>query len=147
MTRIESETISCPACNKEQETTVYETINAMEDPELVQKLLNREINLFRCAGCGHEALIQLPLLFNDHRIDLKIQYFPEHWLEDNPEGVCNDYLGMLKQMEHFRQDFGPFMPGSDKQGDLLVIFSMDEMVNQIKFKTKLFEVENDTVVR
>jgi hypothetical protein len=36
---IETETISCPACQVEQETSVYQTINAMEDAELVQKLM------------------------------------------------------------------------------------------------------------
>ena len=118
----------------------------MENPELVKKLMKGEINLFRCAKCGHEALIQLPLLFNDHRIDLKIQYYPEHWLEDNLEGVCSDYLSMLKQLEHFRQDFSPLMPNSNKPGSLMVVFSMDEMRNQIRFRTKLFEVEGDVAV-
>jgi len=36
MTMIETETIICPACNTQQETTVYQTINAMENPELMK---------------------------------------------------------------------------------------------------------------
>ena len=105
MTMIETETIECPACNTVQDVNVSRTINAMESPKLVSKLMKREINVFKCSECGHEAYIQLPLLFNDHRIGLKIQYYPEHWLEDNPEGVRNDYLRMLKQMEEFQQNF------------------------------------------
>ena len=109
----------------------------MENPELVKKLMAGEINVLNCSACGHVAQIIVPLLFNDHRIDLKIQYYPEHWLADHPEGVCNDYLGMLKQMEQFRQDI-PFMEHSNKLGSLLVVFYMEEMVSQIKFRTCLF---------
>ena len=89
MTMIETETISCPACNTQQETTVYQTINAMENSELVQKLIKGEINLFKCVECGHEAQIESPLLFNDYRIGLKIQFYPEHVLKEKPEAVVN----------------------------------------------------------
>jgi hypothetical protein len=146
MTVIETETISCPACRIKQETTIFQTINAMEDPELVQTLMQGEINLFRCAGCGHEAQIYSPLLYNDYRIGLKIQFYPEHVLNENPEAVCSDYLAMLKQLEKLKKDFSPFMPGLENQEGLLVVFSMGEMVNQIKFRTKLFEVEGDVAV-
>ena len=141
MTMTESETIACPACKVEQDVDVYQTINAMENPELVQKLVAGKINIFKCAGCSHVAQIQLPLLFNDYRVGVKIQYYPEHWLADNPEEVCNDYLGMLTQMRQFRDDF-PFMEKSNKPESLLVVFSMDEMINQIKFRTQLFEMAN-----
>jgi hypothetical protein len=141
MTMIETEAICCPACDVEQEVTVYQAINAKEDPELAQKLMKVEINFFKCKECGHEAFIQLPLLFNDHRTDLKIQYYPGHWLADNLEGVCNDYLAMLKQLEKLRKDFSPFMPGLEKHNGLMVVSSMDEMVKQLRFRTKLFEVK------
>jgi len=146
MTMIETETIGCPACKVEQDVDVYQTINAMENPELVPKLMAGEISVFTCTACGHVAQIHTPLLFNDYRIGLKIQYYPEHVLKENPEAVCNDYLAMLKQLEKLRKDFGSFMPGLEKQGGLMVVFSMDEMINQIKFRTKLFEMENSVKV-
>jgi hypothetical protein len=59
---------------------VCQTINAMENPELVQKLVAGDINIFKCAGCGHEAHIQLPLLFNDYRVGVKILYYPDPWI-------------------------------------------------------------------
>ena len=34
------------------------------------------------------------------------------------------------------------MPDSNKPENLLVVFSMPEMINQIRFRTKLLEVEN-----
>ena len=146
MNMIDTETIACPACKVEQDVDVYQTINAMENPELLQNLLSREINVLTCSACGHVAQIHTPLLFNDYRMDLKIQFYPEHLLVENPEYVSNDYLEMLKQMETFRAEFGLFMPDSNKPGSLLVVFSMAEMVNQIRFRTKLFEVENQVKV-
>jgi hypothetical protein len=54
---------------------------------------------------------------------------------------------MPLQKEKFRQEFGLFMPDSNKQGNLMVVFSMGEMVSQIKLRTQLFEVENGVAVR
>jgi hypothetical protein len=146
MTIIETETIGCPACKVEQDVGVYQTINAMENPELVPKLMAGEINVFNCTACSHVAKIHTPLLFNDHRMDLKIQFYPEHLLVENPEYVGKDYLEMVKQMEKFRQEFGLFMPDINKPANLLVVFSMDEMISQIKFRTQLFEMENSIEV-
>ena len=142
MTMSETETIACPACQKKQAVDVYQTINAVENPELVQKLMTGKINVLTCTACGHVAQIHTPLLFNDHRMDLKIQFYPEHLLVENPEYVSNDYLEMLKRMEKFRQEFGLFMPDSNKPGRMLVVFSLDEMRSQIKFRTQLFEMAN-----
>jgi hypothetical protein len=119
----------------------YQTINAMENPELVQKLMAGEISVLTCTACGNVAKILTPLLFNDHQMDLKIQFYPEHLLVENPEYVSNDYLEMLKRMEKFRQEFGLFMPDLNKPGSLLVVFFLAEMVNQIRFRTKLFDVQ------
>jgi hypothetical protein len=146
MTMIEKETIGCPACKVEQDVGVYQTINAVENPELVPKLMAGEISVFTCTACGHVAQIHTPLLFNDHRMDLKIQFYPEHLLGENPEYIYNDYKEMLTQMEKFRQEFGLFMPASYKPANLLVVFSMNEMINQIKFRTQLFELENNVKV-
>jgi hypothetical protein len=108
MTMIETETIACPACKKKQAVDVYQTINAMENPELAQKLMAGDINVLTCNACGHLAQIHTPLLFNNHRIDLKLQFYPEHLLVENPEYVSNDYLGMLKRMEKFRPVYARF---------------------------------------
>jgi hypothetical protein len=145
MTLFETETIKCPACKMKQAVDVYQTINAMENPELVQKLMAGEISVLTCTACGHVAKIHTPLLFNDHRMDLKIQFYPKHLLVENPEYVGNDYLEMLKRNKKFRQDFSLFMPDLNKPESLLVVFSMDEMRSQIKFRTQLFEMANSEI--
>jgi hypothetical protein len=112
----------------------------MENPELVKKLMAGEISVFTCTACGHVAKIHTPLLFNDHRMGLKIQFYPEHLLVENPKYVGNDYLEILEQMKRFRHDYSLFMPDLNKPRNLLVVFPMDEMINQIKFRTQLFEM-------
>jgi hypothetical protein len=140
MTLTEIETIACPACKKKQAVDVYQTIDAMENPGLMQKLMAGRINVLTCAACGHVAQIHTPLLFTDPRMDLKIQFYPEHLLVENIEYVCNNYLEMLKQMKKFWQEFGLFAQDSNKPKSMLVVFSLDEMRSQIKFRTQLFEM-------
>ena len=99
--------------------------------------------MLTCTACGHVAQIHTPLLFNDYRIGLKIQYYPAHLLDENLDYVCNDFLEGLSQIKKFTQEYGLFMPGLEKQEGLLVVFSLGEMVHQIRFRTKLFEMRND----
>ena len=72
MTMIETETIGCPACKVEQEVDVYQTINAMENPELVQKLMAGEIT------SSHAPHAAMRLRFNA----AVVQRLP-NWLEDS----------------------------------------------------------------
>ena len=132
------EVILCPACGFKQELEVYQSINANISPELVGRLFEGEINVFNCASCGHRALVNQPLLFNDMRIEQKIQYFPVDWLNENIDSVCEQYRGLMGELEKFRSDFG-FMAKSFREMSLHVVFSLDEMVAQIKFRRHLCE--------
>lgn len=130
------ETITCPKCRFRQGTELYETINAVEDPELVEGLFAGEINVFTCVRCGHRAEIQAPILFNDLKTGVKIQYFPAIWLDESPADLCQHYRKMMAQLKSFQADFG-FMAQSIREQELRVVFSMDEMIAQIKFKRHL----------
>jgi len=136
MTLMAKETILCPACGFEQEIEVYQSINANITPELVDRLFDGEINVFNCASCGHRALVNQPLLFNDMRIEQKIQYFPVAWLNNNIDSLCDQYRGMMAELEKFRNDFG-FMAKSFREMNISVVFSLDEMIAQIKFRALL----------
>ncbi len=136
MTSTAIERIICPACGFRQEFQFYESINALEDPGMVEKLFAGEINLFICASCGHKVIVEVPLLYNDIRMGLKIQYFPSVWLEEKPERVCKQYIEMLSTLKAFRDDFG-FMTESMRNQTIHVVSSMEEMVAQIKFRTHL----------
>lgn len=138
MTLMARETILCPACGSKQEIEVYKSINANITPELVNRLFDGEINVFNCTSCGHIALVNQPLLFNDMRMEPKIQYFPVDWLNENIDSVCDQYRGIVAELEKFRSEFG-FMSKTIREMDLCVVFSLDEMVAQIKFRRHLRE--------
>lgn len=136
MTLMARETVLCPACGFKQEIEVYQSINANITPELVDRLFDGEINVFNCISCGHRAFINQPLLFNDMRLEVKIQYFPADWLNDNIDSLCEQYRGLMAELEKFRSDFG-FMSKSIREMDICVVFSLYEMVAQIKFRRHL----------
>jgi transcription elongation factor Elf1 len=138
MTMMSKETVLCPACGFEQEIEVYQSINADISPELVDRLFDGEINVFNCASCGHRALVNQPLFFNDMRREQKIQYFPVEWLNENIDYVCGQYRGLVAELEKFRCDFG-FMAKSIREMNINVVFYLDEMVAQIKFRRHLCE--------
>ena len=136
MTSTANEKIVCPACGARQEIELYESINALEDPGLVQKLLAGDINRFVCNACGHTVHVEVPLLYNDLRLGVKIQYFPAILLDKEPENLCKQYFGMLAEMKSFQLEFG-FMAKSIRNQSFYVVFSMEEIVAQIKFRALL----------
>jgi transcription elongation factor Elf1 len=136
MTLMAKETIPCPACGLEQEIEVYQTINADITPELVDRLFDGKINVFNCTSCGHRAFVNQPLLFNDMRKEQKIQYFPVDWLNADIDSVCEQYRELMAELEKFRSDFG-FMAKSFREMSIHVVFYLDEMIAQIKFKRHL----------
>ncbi len=138
MTSIAVETIVCPECGFNQETELYESINAIEDPELVERLFTREINVFTCAKCGYRAEVEVPLLYNDLKTEVKIQFFPAIWLDKAPADLCRYYRKMMAQLKSFQTDFG-FIAESIQKQKILVVFSLDEMIAQIKFRRHLRE--------
>ena len=138
MTSTANETIICPACETRQEIELYESINALENPALVRKMLGGDINLFVCNACGHTAQVEVPLLYNDLRLGVKIQYFPAMLLDQEPENLCEQYLAMVAEMKSFQVEFG-FMADSMANQSLHVVFSMEEMIAQIKFRALLHE--------
>jgi len=129
-------TIVCPECRFRQETELYESINAIEDPELVECLFAKEINVFTCSKCGHRAEVEAPLLFSDLKTEVKVQYFPAIWLDRAPTDLCQHYREMMDRLKEFQTDFG-FMAKSIRKQEIRVVFSLDEMVAQIKFRRHL----------
>ncbi len=138
MTSKAVQTIECPKCRFRQETELYESINAIENPELLERLFAKEINVFTCVRCGHRAEVEVPLLFSDLKTAAKIQYFPAIWLDEAPSELCQHYRDIMAQLKVFQEDFG-FMAKSIREQEILVVFSMKEMIAQIKFRRHLCE--------
>jgi hypothetical protein len=68
--------ITCPRCKRQQNFTVWESVNVSVDPALKNKLLCGELNKSICAGCGHVTLILYSMLYHDMEKRLMIWFLP-----------------------------------------------------------------------
>ena len=92
------EKIKC-RCGAEVECEIYQSVNIELDPELKDKALRREINLFRCGTCGHREELITGFLYNDMDKKLMIWVMPENADEDEEIDEINAGMaGMFKEM-------------------------------------------------
>lgn len=78
MTQIIGENIKvrCPKCKNEGEIDLYESVNITVNPELLEKVKNREINSFHCEKCGNKIEIMVPFLYHDMGKNLMVWVYP-----------------------------------------------------------------------
>lgn len=57
--------IICPQCGESQKYRLYASINAKENPELKQKLLDETLFDWRCQRCNYFAAMAYPFLYTD----------------------------------------------------------------------------------
>ena len=70
----------CPKCGGEADLPAFSRINAEENPELKQQLLDGRLFIWNCPYCGRDNLVKYPLLYHDPEQKLLI------WLSDgNPD--------------------------------------------------------------
>lgn len=77
MSNTDMKKISCPKCSHVNELRVYKTINATTDPQFREKLLGGGLFDFQCAGCGYEATMKYPVLYNDMKNRFMVYYIPD----------------------------------------------------------------------
>lgn len=90
--------IKCPKCGLEQTVTIYDSINS-EQRELVSALFDN--SLFKCVcSCGHEFLLNYPLVYNDLEHNLLVHYIGDGDLEDAKKELREsaDLLGFSKEL-------------------------------------------------
>ncbi|MCR5560807.1 MAG: CpXC domain-containing protein [Bacteroidales bacterium] len=80
----------CRKCGAEEEIPVYNIVNASENPELKQQLLEGKLFLWDCRRCGTSNLVKYPLLYHDPARKILL------WLTD---GVPEVETQMAKTVE------------------------------------------------
>ena len=129
MTQAASEQVECPACGREQEVTVWSSINVELDPELRTRLFDGQINRFRCAQCGFEAFLGAPLLYHDMKRGFCVQFYP-------PEAVESDEL-----VDMFERSYPVTLKGlTEEYGYLMrphLVFDMDDLAHCVAFFERL----------
>ncbi len=135
MTIMYEEEILCPSCEHKQTVTVWNSINVTLHSELRERLFNEEINAFKCESCGYEALIDIPLLYNDMRLKFCVLYYPEEYLqhEDLYEDFSIEGKIILEGIPKMIQEENKYLYEPH------IVFSFDEMINYIIFRETLYE--------
>jgi len=68
--------IKCPSCGNFCEMTLWQSITVLDSQDLKDDLLKGKVNIFRCASCGANALVPVPILYHDEEKHLMISFSP-----------------------------------------------------------------------
>lgn len=77
--------IECPKCHTEQEFTMHYYIDANEDSELKDKILNNTLFFFQCEKCGKKIPVYYNSLYHDHEKKLLVYMVPNYESAGNAE--------------------------------------------------------------
>ena len=67
----------CTGCGKENEITVYRSINTAENPELKEKVKDGSLFLWECPSCGQTNLMKYETLYHDPEKHIMIWLLPD----------------------------------------------------------------------
>lgn len=91
--------ITCPKCGLAQPCTLWDSVNVTANPELKQRILQRELNQFICRACGHRAILAKNLLYHDMEQKLMLWLVPT---DEGQPGTSMDLdLKQLPQLENY----------------------------------------------
>jgi hypothetical protein len=68
--------VRCPNCKAPVQASVEQLIDVGEDPSAKARLLSGSLNLVRCATCGFEGALAVPLLYHDAAKELLLTFVP-----------------------------------------------------------------------
>jgi hypothetical protein len=82
--------LNCPTCNHAQECLIYESVNVSLNPELKERFLNDDLNLFECENCNESCQIVFSgFIYHDSNEKRWLQYFDTE----------NGYLARKKMLD------------------------------------------------
>lgn len=146
MSRCQQQEVECPNCGHKQETTIWDSVNVTEDPELRDSLVKAELNMFCCEKCEFKGLVPAALLYHDMARKFCVQYYPPEALEDR--GLYGNFTheGKLNMKEVFGGMVAPaLMSQSGYMAEPHVVFDMAEMQRYVFFRERLFRRHNPEI--
>ena len=72
MSKYINSSYTCPKCGEKQEFSLWQSVNAQINPELVEKILNREFYSQTCTKCGNITDVVYTFLYHDMSLKLMI---------------------------------------------------------------------------
>lgn len=55
----------CPYCSSEEEVVLWDIVLPSEDPDLRERLLQKNLQVLDCSNCGRHFVLDAPLLYRD----------------------------------------------------------------------------------
>ena len=98
MSKLATYQVNCSSCGKQSDFDAWASINVQLDSELKEKLLKRELFMFKCFYCGEETSIIYPCLYHDMERKVMIQFCASEGLEESIKGL-------KKSIEIFEKNF------------------------------------------
>lgn len=138
MSNTDVKQISCPKCNHINELRVYKTINATTDPQFREKLLGGQLFNFQCVGCGFEAALKYPVLYNDMKYRFMVYYIPEidkdHVVDSDLEAEYSQLSDVTKRLADsynvMKEKIHIFESGLDDRAIELTKLAVSEIVTR-----------------
>lgn len=136
MSNTDMKQISCPKCNRTNELRIYKTINATTDPQFREKLLGGQLFNFQCVGCGYEAALKYPVLYNDMKYRFMVYYIPDidkdHVVDSGLEAEYSELSDVTKRLaDNFnvmKEKIHIFESGLDDRAIELTKLAVSEIV-------------------
>ena len=121
--------VNCPQCGNTQNFVRWDSVNVTLDPDLKEKVLNRDIMTFECEKCDQKTVFIYQFLYHD--MDKKILI---HLV---PEDEYNDV-----KFDSLKLDYPDFFVD---QYRLRIVNSLDELIEKIlifeeDFDDKVMEI-------
>jgi len=118
------EEIRCP-CGEIFEADIWNSINAVEDPELKDAILSGEINIVSCPKCGQVFYAEHFVLYHDSNAELLAFVYPSSFVTDAEHW-------QKKMEEDFKKATLDIMPEGIITYKPILMFGLDSLVELIR---------------
>jgi hypothetical protein len=98
MTKISSQSITCPKCQHEGEFRMYETVNVTLDKSLRERVFSDDLFKWTCPECGETFTIVYPFLYHDMDNCFMIHFSP-----NDCESINEQYNELLTKFPGMRR--------------------------------------------
>ncbi|MBW1643973.1 MAG: hypothetical protein JRJ76_14160 [Deltaproteobacteria bacterium] len=98
MSKTNNEQFTCDECDFNQDISLYVSINAKQNPELKENIINKNLNIYKCSKCGFETYVNYPLLYYDTEKKIMVCMLIDGI---SPYDLLDDFISPLGNiMEH-----------------------------------------------
>ena len=123
--------ITCPVCKKDSKFSIWKSINTTLDPEMKEKVMNREAFMFTCPECGERTNVDYGTLYHQMEDHIMIHYAVS---DENEEEI----LDMLNHQGN--RDIDKLMSGMLNDNYLIRIVRSQ---NSLREKIQIFDAGLD----